>query len=31
MVLGGSVAGMMAAAALAQRYTSVTVVERDIL
>ncbi|MEV4510140.1 FAD-dependent oxidoreductase [Dactylosporangium sp. NPDC049525] len=31
VVLGGSVAGMMAAAALAQRYTSVTVVERDIL
>lgn len=31
VVLGGSVAGMMAAAALARRYTSVTVVERDIL
>jgi 2-polyprenyl-6-methoxyphenol hydroxylase-like FAD-dependent oxidoreductase len=31
VVLGGSVAGMMAAAALAQRYTSVTVVERDVL
>ncbi len=31
VVLGGSVAGMMAAAALAQRCTSVTVVERDAL
>ncbi|GAB3830332.1 NAD(P)/FAD-dependent oxidoreductase [Dactylosporangium cerinum] len=31
VVLGGSVAGMLAAAALAQRYTSVTVVERDVL
>ena len=31
VVLGGSVAGMLAAAALAQRYTGVTVVERDIL
>ncbi|MDG6103250.1 FAD-dependent oxidoreductase [Dactylosporangium aurantiacum] len=31
VVLGGSVAGLMAAAALAQRYARVTVVERDVL
>jgi 2-polyprenyl-6-methoxyphenol hydroxylase-like FAD-dependent oxidoreductase len=31
VVLGGSIAGMLAAAALAQRYSSVTVVERDVL